>query len=87
MYELNMVMVDMDMIRTFIHTLFQGKSGRTISKKAILIRVKNSDIAGALRFFHQLAGKTDYSEHALLKELEDIAVKENATGAVFGKIR
>ena len=81
-----LVMIDLDMIIAFIRDLFKGDKNRALSKKEILAGVERSDIAAALPFFKQLAGGVDYTEELLTGEMEDIAKRSGAGGAVFGRV-
>lgn len=80
------VMIDRDMMISFIRDLFRRRGPGTLSKEEVLAAVERSDIAESLPLFRQLPDNTDYTEGSLAGEMELIAKREGGGGAVFGRV-
>jgi hypothetical protein len=79
-------MIGMDMIKPFIHNIFQQNGGKMLSKASILSLVSKSNIAGALPMFQKIPDRQDYTENSLTGEVQNAAQQQQG-GGVAGKIR
>jgi hypothetical protein len=81
-------MIDMNMIKSFIHGLFQGSGNQILSKQEILRKVMQSKIApSVLPFFKQISDKSDYNERSLTESVQGIMQKQGSATGVASKIR
>jgi hypothetical protein len=79
--------MDMNTIKSFIHSIFQGSGSSVLSKQAILAKVMQSgSLKSALPFFQQIPDKKDYTESSLTQEMQCVMQKQGA-GSMAGKIR
>lgn len=79
--------MDLNTIKSIIHSLFQGSGGKMLSKQDILSKVTQSDTAkSVLPFFQQIPDKKDYTEDSLNGEVQNIMQKQGGAESIVGKI-
>jgi hypothetical protein len=82
-------MVDMSMVKPFVHGLFEGSGKNILSKQELLSMVVRSDMAvPLLPFFNDLPNTDPYTERRLTETLEAVMTKNpGESAAVSGEIR
>lgn len=77
-------MIDMNMIQSIIHGLFQQSGKSMLSKQEILAQAQKAPNGqSAVPVLNQVPEKSDYTEQGLLGEVRNLLQK----GGVAGKIR
>ena len=77
--------MDMGMIKSLMHDIFQGSGGKMLSKQDIIQKAQQSGIAGkVMPFLNQLPDKKDYTEESATKEMDNVMQKQ---GGIAGKVR